>query len=125
MTIVYSTAAKAARMTAVQALIDAGSTFGRLEIGTAMMGTILVAIALQKPSASVSGAVLTVLGAPLSANASAAGTASAARIVDSDGNVVIGSLTVGVSTGDIRVDAVAVAIGQAVSVSSAVITHAA
>ena len=126
MPVVYSTAAKAARMQAIANLIDAGSGVGRLEIGTPLMGTVLASIPLAKPCGAVAGAVLTLAGFPRSdTDADAGGTPTVARIVDSDGNEVIGGLSVGMATGDVRLDAPAIAQHQTVSVASAVFTHAA
>lgn len=126
MSIVYPTAIKTARMQAVADAIDAGSGVGRLEIGTAAMGIVLATIPLSKPCGAVAGAVLTLAGFPKSdTDADATGAAAAARIVDSDGNVCIGGLTVGTSAGDLRLAAQAIAQHQTVAVDSAVFTHAA
>lgn len=125
MTMIYSTAAKAARMTAVRDLIDAGSTFGRIEIGTLNMGSTLVVVALVKPCGTVAGGVLTMSGFPLAdTDADLGGTAASAQVVDSDGNVIISGLTVGVLTGDVRVDTVTILQHQTVSLANAVFTHA-
>lgn len=127
--ITYSNAAKAARMQAIASLIDAGSGPGRVEIGTVGMGLVLASIDLAKPCATIAGAVLTMAGFPRSdAGADASGIASAARVVDSDGNIIISGLSVGTTaggTGDVRIDVIAIAAGQPVSLASAVFTHAA
>lgn len=126
MPVTYSTAAKAARMQAIADLIDAGSSFGRIEIGTSLMGTVLAAIPLAKPCGIVAGAVLTMSGFPKSdTDADAAGTAVAARVVDSDGNVIMSGLSVGVASGDVRIDNLSIALHQTVTLASAVFTHAA
>ncbi len=126
MPVTYPANVKAARMTAVQGLVDAGSTFGRLEIGTAGMAVILATLTLPKPSGAVSGAVLTLSGFPLSdTDAEATGVAAAARVVDSDGNLVISGLTVGSSSGDVRIAALNIQQHQTVTIDSAVFTHAA
>lgn len=126
MPVTYPANVKAARMTATEALIDAGSGFGRLEIGTAGMAVVLATITLPKPAGSVAGAVLTLSGFPISdTDAEATGVAAAARVVDSDGNPVISGLTVGSLSGDLRLAAVMIQQHQTVTVDSAVFTHAA
>jgi hypothetical protein len=126
MAVNYSTATKAARMAAVVAQIDAGSSFGKLQLGTALMATTLATITLSKPCGTVTGAVLTLAGFPKSdTGAAASGTPVAAQIVDSDNNVIVSGLTVGVTSGDVRIDAPTITAGQTVTISSpATITHA-
>lgn len=126
MPVTYSTAAKAARMQAIANLVDAGSGVGKLQLGTSLMGTVLASIDLAKPCGNVAGAVLTLAGFPKSdTDADATGTPVAAQIVDSDGNVIISGLTVGVSSGDVRLDAPTITQHQTVTIASAVFTHAA
>lgn len=126
MSVVYSTATKTARMTAVRDQIDAGSGAGVLQIGTTGMATVLAEITLNDPSGTISGAVLTLSGFPKSdTSANATGTAAAARIRDSAGNDVITGLTVGLSAADIILDSVNFTAGQTVTINSATITHAA
>lgn len=126
MAVVYSTAVKTARMTAVRDQIDAGTGAGVLQIGTTGMGTVLAEITLADPSGTVSGAVLTLSGFPRSdASANATGTAAAARIRDSSGNDIITQLTVGTSASDIILDNTSINTGQTVTINSATITHAA
>lgn len=125
MAVVYSTAVKTARMTAVRDQIDAGTGAGILQIGTTGMGTVLAEITLADPSGTVSGAVLTLSGFPRSdTSANATGTAAAARIRDSSGNDIITQLTVGTSGQDINLDNVSINTGQTVTINSATITHA-
>jgi hypothetical protein len=66
MAVIYTTAVKNARMSAVVAQIDAGSTAGVLQIGTTGMASILAEIVLADPSGTVSGGVLTFSGFPRS-----------------------------------------------------------
>lgn len=126
MAVIYSTAAKNARLNAVAATIDAGSGAGYIQIGTTAMGTVLATIALADPcAASASGGVLTFSGFPRSdTSADATGTAAAARIRDSDGNDVITGLTVGASGSgaDIILDTTAIDAGEIVTLNSATIT---
>lgn len=98
---------------------------GTLVIGTsALSGTtgVLVTIALQKPSFSYSGSAATLLGVPLSANASATGTAALANLRDSSGNTIISGLTVGTAATDIILNSVAINSGQSVTITSGTIT---
>ena len=125
MPIVYTTAAKNARMTAVRDLIDAGEGPGVLQIGTAGMAAVLAEIPLGDPCGTVANGVLTLDGVPRSDTAANdAGTAAAARIRDSDGNDVITGLTVGTDAADIILDTVTVAANQTVTITGASITHA-
>lgn len=126
MAVTYSNTVKQARMTAVRDQIDGGSGAGILEIGTAAMGTVLATITLADPSGTVAGAgVLTLSSFPRSDTAAdASGTAAAARIRDSNGNVVISGLTVGTSGTDVILDSVSITSGQTVTINSAVFTHA-
>lgn len=125
MAVVYSTATKTARMTAVRDQIDAGSGPGVLQIGTASMATVLATITLGDPCGTVSGPVLTLSGFPRSdTSADASGTAAAARIRDSSGNDVITGLTVGLSGADVILDSLSFTAGQNVTINSAAITHA-
>lgn len=126
MAVIYSTAAKAARMTAVRDQIDGGPAAGVLQIGTTGMTTVLADITLADPCGTVSGAVLTLSGFPRSdTSANATGTAAAARIRDSTGVDIITGLTVGTSGQDINLDNTSINTGQTVTINSATITHAA
>src|SRR5260370_28292163 len=65
---------------------------GQLVIGASnLFGAtgVLVTIALQKPSFSYSGSAATLLGVPLSANATATGTANKAELRDNSGTTII------------------------------------
>lgn len=126
MAVIYSTAAKNARLDAVTATIDAGSGPGVLQIGTTAMGTVLASITLADPcAAAASGGVLTFAGFPRSdTSADANGTAAAARIRDSNGNDVITGLTVGLvgSGADILFESVSFNVGEIITLNSATIT---
>jgi hypothetical protein len=126
MAVIYSTAVKTARMTAVRDQIDGGAGAGRLEIGTTGMATILATITLRDPSGTISGAVLTLSGFHRSdTSAGNTGTAAAARIRDSNNNDIVTGLTVGLSGTDIVLDSVSITTGQTVTINSATLTHAA
>lgn len=106
--------------------VDSGAGVGTLVIGTsALSGAtgVLATIALQKPSFSITGGVATLLGVPLSVNASAGGTAAKAEIRDSAGNVVVSGLTVNTSAADIIINSTTISAGQQVSVTAGTITH--
>jgi hypothetical protein len=93
----YSAATETARMTAVRDQIDGGSGAGKLELGSASMAATLVTIALNDPSGTISGSVLTLSGFPKTASASAGGKILAARVRDSADSDVITDLTVGLN----------------------------
>jgi hypothetical protein len=126
MAVIYSTAAKNARLDAVTSVIDAGSGAGVLQIGTTAMGTVLAEITLADPcAAAASGGVLTFSGFPRSdSSANNTGVAAAARIRDSNGNDVITGLTVGAagSGADIILDTTNIDAGEIVTLNSATIT---
>jgi hypothetical protein len=125
MAIIYSTAARNARLTGVVNTIDAGSGAGVLQIGTAAMATVLAEITLADPCGTVTGGVLTFSGFPRSdSSANATGVAAAARIRDSNGADVITGLTVGMtgSGADIILDTTNIDTGEIVTLNSATIT---
>jgi len=124
MTVTYNAALKDTRMNAVVTAIDAGTSFGVLEIGTAGFSTSLVSITLQKPSFTEASGVITAAGVPLSGTASATGTAAAARIKDSSGTIVVSGLTVGTSGTDVILNSTSITTGQTVTLTSGTITHA-
>lgn len=123
MAVSYAAGLKTTRMQAVRDAIDAGAA-GKLEIGTAGMAAVLATITLADPASSVTGAVLTLLGVPLSDTAAdGTGTAAAARIrTSADADVVTG-LTVGLSAADIILDSLSITAGQTVTINSGTITH--
>jgi hypothetical protein len=84
---------------------------------------VLATIALQNPAATVSGAVMTLAGLPLSVNASATGTAALAELRNNAGTVIVGGLTVGTSATDVILNSTSITSGQSVSVTAATITH--
>lgn len=125
MAVIYSTAARNARLNGVINTIDAGSGPGVLQIGTASMAVVLADITLADPCGTATGGVLTFSGFPRSDTAANAnGTAAAARIRDSDGNDVITGLTVGLngSGADIIFESVSFNTGEIITMNSATIT---
>ncbi|MBN9504910.1 MAG: hypothetical protein J0I69_02695 [Altererythrobacter sp.] len=127
MAIIYSTAAKTARMQAVIDLIDAGSGPGVLEIGTANMELVLATLTLADPSGTAAAGVLTFDTDPAieDPEADASGVAAAARFKDSNGNVIISGLTVGLkeSGADIELDNTNIAAGQEINLKTGEISH--
>lgn len=125
MAVTYTTAAKAARMTAVVAQIDAGSGAGKLKIRNSS-NTVLATIPLADPSGTVSGAVLTFDFDPdvSDTSADATGTADNAIITDSDDVTVISGLTVALSASDIILDSLSITAGQTVTLTTGTLTHA-
>lgn len=131
MSISYATATKNARLVAALTAavsgqsVDGNTSFGKLVIGTsALSGStgVLVTITLQKPSFTITGGVATMAGLPLSANATATGTAAKAELRDSAGNTIASGLTVGTSGTDIIIFSTSITSGETVRVSSAAIT---
>lgn len=135
MAVNYSTALKTTRMQMMVDTVDtktlnastgAGAT-GDLVIGTSSLsgGTgVLVTIPLANPSFTVASGVATLAGVPLSANASASGTAAKAEIRNDAGTVVVGGLTVGTSGSDINLSSVSITSGQTVTITAtSTITH--
>ena len=120
MAVTYTTAVKTSRM---QAVLTALGASGKLEIGTAGMGTILATIALGA-GGSVTSGVWTIISGATNATASAGGTAAAARIRTSGNTDIVTGLTVGLSASDINLDSLSITAGQTVTINSATITHA-
>jgi hypothetical protein len=125
MTISYVPDLKSARMQLVIDFIDGSDLPGTIEIGTAGMGTILVSIPLEKPSFSENGdGVLTLLGVTLTANATAAGIAAAAQILNGARAQVATGLTVGLpgNGADIQISNTTIAVGDEIPINGLTIT---
>lgn len=134
MAVTYSTTIKTNRLNVVNDALNsktyaagtgAGSA-GTLVIGTsALSGAtgVLATITLGNPGATVSGNTLTIAGTPLSATASASGTAFLAELRNNAGTVIVSGLSVGTSASDIIINTTTVTSGQTVTLSSGVITH--
>jgi hypothetical protein len=127
MPVVYPNATKVARMNAVVTLIGTG---GKVKFFTAA-DALLATFTLAATAGTVGGAgVLTFSDANgatagiLNTTASAAGTVAKATVTTSADVDVITGLTVGTTGTDFTIDNVVLALNQAVTVNSAVITHA-
>jgi hypothetical protein len=129
MAIGYVTTLRTTRMNAIVTDIDSGAGAGTLTIysGTrpATGGTettVLAVLTLSDPCGSVTNGVLTVSAITDDASANATGTASWARLKDSDGNAAA-DMSVGTSGADINFDSVSFVAGGNVSVTSLTITE--
>jgi hypothetical protein len=138
MTVSYSATLKTNRMQLVADLISnkvqAAST-GTAAAGSVVIGDgtlsgatgVLVTIPLPATAGTVSGAVFTInTTTPLTANASATGTASKAEIRNTGGTAIVTGLTVGTSGTDIIVNSTSITSGQAVTMPTSptsTITH--
>lgn len=128
MSITYSATTKTARMNAV---VTAIGTSGKLKLWAANGTTLLATFTLASTAGTVSGSVLTFSDANgatagiLNTTASAAGTAALASITTSaDVDVITNTLTVGTSGTDLVLDNNVLTSGQAITITSATITHA-
>lgn len=128
MAVVYPNATKVARMNAVVTAIGSG---GKLKLFSAA-DVLLATFSLAATAGTVAGAgVLTFADANggtagiLNTTASAAGTATKASVTTSaDVDVITNALTVGTSGTDLILDNNVMASGQAITINSAIITHA-
>lgn len=123
MGVIYAAALRTTRMNDVKTAIDAGSGPGTLEIGTTGMASVLAVLTFSDPCGTVSGDTLTFSAITQDSSADATGTAAAARIKDSNGNIVVSGLTVGTSGTDIILSSTAITAGQVVPMTSAAISH--
>lgn len=111
---------------AAPTITTTGVSAGTLVIGTsALSGAtgVLATIALPVTPATVSGNVLTIAGVPLTATASATGTAALAELRNNAGTTIVSGLTVGTSGTDIIINSTAISSGQTVQLTSGTITH--
>lgn len=126
MAVIYSNATKCARMNGNTTAAGATAV---LEIGTSGMAVILATIPLDNPIApgATGAGVQTLAGFPKTdSSADNTGTPAAARIRTSTGGAdVITGLTVGLSAADVILNSLSITAGQAVTINSAVFTHAA
>lgn len=125
MAVTYATGLKNFRMSAVGVFIDSGVGAGKLELGPAGMGSVLVTITLGDPSisGSATAGVITFAGFPKTGTAVGAGTLGAARLSDVNGTVQIDGLSVSSANTEVIVDNTSVVLNQLVVISSIVITH--
>lgn len=99
---------------------------GKLVIGTSALsgGTgVLATISLPTTPFSISAGVATLLGVPLTATATGAGTAAKAELRDNSDTVIRDGLTVGTSGTHVVIANTTIAIGDDVEVTAATITH--
>jgi hypothetical protein len=138
MTATYNDTLKTGRLQLMSDLV-AGKTFtastgsataGQLVIGNAALAGstgVLATIPLATPAPftiSGSGTVIaTLVGVPLSANATATGTGAKAELRNNTGTTVVSGLSVGILNTDIVLASVSINNGQLVTVISGVITH--
>ena len=80
-------------------------------------------LTLNASTGTVTSGVLTLSGTPLSATATATGTAALAEFRNSSGGVIVSGLTVGSSGTDIIISSTSITSGQTVTVNSGSITH--
>jgi hypothetical protein len=135
MTMTYSIPAADARLNAVLNATNTapgvsvnGQTAGGglLVIGTSALsgatGVLCTITLSSNPPTSIANKVATLLGVPLSATPTAAGTAALAELRDSASNTVGSTLTVGTSGTDIIVSTTALTTTVPVQVTSGTIT---
>jgi hypothetical protein len=121
----YSLNLKNDRMACILTRLDAQVGSAQLVIFTAAYATILATIILPKPSFTLSGGVLTLNGAPLSAVCALSGTAALAQFQDSNATWWVQGLTVGTSAADIILNSVSLVAGQVATCTGAALTAAA
>lgn len=100
---------------------DGGASYARIMIYTSG-DALLCTITLQSPSFSRTGAVLTLLGVPLSGTASGTGTASYAKLVTSDSTDKIVQGTVDTADADFIIDNTSIVSGQTVRITACTYT---
>lgn len=121
MAITYNATLKSARMTDVVTALGSAAKLQIFDAGAVK----LAELPLSNPAGTVTGAVLTFSGTPLTeSSANASGTATNAKVVDGSGTVVISGLTVG-SSGpvDITLSSTNIVAGQPFTITAASITH--
>lgn len=135
MAVVYEQTLKTSRMQLVADLIGGKTpavstgTFsaGSLVVGTASLNGgstgVLATLTLQEEPGTVFGSVFTLSGLPLTALATATGTASKAELRNNGGAVIVSGLSVGTSNADIIINTTAIASGRTIQVTSGTITH--
>lgn len=123
MTLNYNATVINGRLQVVINNIDAGASTGAIRLLNSTNQTVAL-INLIKPSATISGGVLTFSGLPLAAPLTfISGQIVSADIEDSNANVVASGLTVGNSTAyDIVMGNTSVSSGQIISLTYAAIT---
>jgi hypothetical protein len=134
MSVVYSATLKTNRMQIVADLIAskvAAPSTGSAAAGTLVIGDntlsgatgVLATFPLPATAFTVSGPVATLQGVPLSAIASATGTATKAELRNNAGAVIVSGLTVGIAGTDIILGTASIGTGGTVIVTAGTITH--
>lgn len=104
-------------------LVDGGPGFGQLVISDVSRAPICV-VTLQKPSFSYSGGTATLLGVPLtSAPAAVGGVAEFAQLCNSNGDVIIGNLSVGTQGCQVNLSTQTIGLGQEVEITAGALTY--
>lgn len=118
MALTHSTATRSTLADAFDDVVNTGAGTATLVIKDG--ATPLVTIDLQSPAfGAASSGVITLAGVPLSATASAGGTADGFDIEDRDGTVVAsGTVTATGGGGDIELDNTSIASDQTVEITS-------
>lgn len=119
----YNLTLRNTRLQDVVDAIDAGSSNGYIEIGTANMSSVLLRASLTKPCGTVANSVLTFSSNLTQFAGLANGEAAEARIRTSEGNDVVTELTVGTANSNIIMPITAVTSDQLFVLQSAVISH--
>lgn len=123
MTVVYNGTLRNTRLQDVATAIDAGGAPAVLRLLSGG-GTVLSSLSLSRPCGTVAGQVLTFAALTADPAAVNSGTATAARIDDSNGSNVISGLTVSSAAGSdiILTPTATIVAGQAVQITSATIS---
>jgi hypothetical protein len=118
MALTLSTAARNAACNGTVDLADQGAGAGKLKIKAT--STVLCTITLSDPAfGNAATGVATASGLPLSGTGSAAGSANAFDVTDSDDNVLwSGTVTATGGGGDLTLDNVSIGVGQTVNITS-------
>ena len=102
--------------------VDAAGGFGQLVVGTSGLSGatgVLATFTLQNPSFTFATRTATLAGTPLTATASATGTAALAELRDNGGTTIINNLTVGTSGTEIIISpSTTITNGQTVTCSA-------
>ena len=117
MAITHAVAVRNTLATAINTAVNAGSSYGKFKIYTAIDG-LLATVILQDPAfGSSTAGVVTLQGTPLSATASGSGAATKFTVTDSDDTVIF-SGSVGTSGTDAIIDNAVIASGQTVRITA-------
>lgn len=123
MSVNYSDALKNARMQQTLNYIDADAARAHCKVYTFDYSTVLLDFLLEKPSFSLSGYTLTLLGSPLGAAGLAVGLAAQARIFDGAGTLVVDGLSCGQTNANIIITNTAISLGQPNEIISGRLVH--